>query len=123
MSRVEVNKFICRLRLIRHGLLLEVEELENIHLNSESIKEVGHRGRAGESGNTAELESEEEDVDALMQRRTAFVEKAIRETADASEQRPYQKNEAVSRERRLVIKEFLASITKGKKCANCNGLV
>ncbi|KAH0537716.1 hypothetical protein FGG08_005523 [Glutinoglossum americanum] len=121
MSRVEVNKFTCRLRLIQHGLLLEMEELENIHIKPKSTKRVGYGEGVGESVNTTDSESEEE-VDALAERRTSFVERAIRNAVGTSGQQ-YQKNEAISRERRRVVKEFLASITKGKKCANCRGSV
>jgi DNA-directed RNA polymerase I subunit RPA1 len=118
MSRVDVNKFICKLRLIQHGLLLDIEGLENIHIKPKSARKVSHGEGAEESGS----ESEDEDVDILMQQRTTFVRKAIRRTTDANKCR-YQKSEAVFRERRLIVKEFLASITKGKKCANCSGSV
>jgi DNA-directed RNA polymerase I subunit RPA1 len=122
MSRVDVNKFICKLRLIQHGLLLDIEELENIHIKPKSAKKVSRGEGAEESVDTTGSESEDEDVDILMQRRTSFVRKAIRRATDADKRR-HQKSEAVLQERRLVVKEFLASIAKGKKCANCSGLV
>ncbi|KAI9867559.1 MAG: hypothetical protein M1813_008358 [Trichoglossum hirsutum] len=121
MSRVDVNKFICKLRLIQHGLLLDIEELENIHIKPKSAKKVSRGEGAEESVDTTGSESEDEDVDILMQRRTSFVRKAIRRATDADKRR-HQKSEAVLQERRLVVKEFLASIAKGKKCANCSGI-
>jgi DNA-directed RNA polymerase I subunit RPA1 len=124
MSRVVVNKFICKLRLIQHGLLLEMEELENIHIKPKSANKVGSRGgAAGESMNTTESENIEEDADLLMQRRTAFVKKVIKRAASSDRQWRYQKSEAVSQERRLVVKEFLSSISKERRCVNCGGLV
>ncbi|KAH0559289.1 hypothetical protein GP486_004196 [Trichoglossum hirsutum] len=123
MSRVDVNKFICKLRLIQHGLLLDMERLENIHSKPKPAKKVSHREGVGGSVNITESESEDEDedVNALIQRRTTFVRKAIGRAADANESR-CQKNEAVFQARRLIVKEFLATIAKVKKCANCSGI-
>jgi DNA-directed RNA polymerase I subunit RPA1 len=125
MSRVVVNKFVCKLRLIQHGLLLEMEELENIHIKPKSANKAGSRGE-GPGGSVGATESEdglEEDVDLLMRRRTAFVKKAVKRAAGSDRQWRYQKSEAVSQERRLVVKEFLSSISKERICANCSGLV
>ncbi len=116
LPRAEVDRFTCKLRLIEHGLVKEVEELERIHIRSTASKFGGTDGDS--------QDSEEEDVDILKQRRDNFVTRAIKKNggsrsgvAVASE-----KIEAVAEVRRAIIKEFLASITKPKACGNCNGV-
>lgn len=115
----EVNRFSCKLLLIRHGLLKQAEELEEIQLKSKRLK------MADGGGSDEELESEEseeEDADTLIQRRNDFVKRSIKMTG-GKQRRPVEveKVEAVSAERRAVIKEFLGAITKSKICGNCKG--
>ena len=115
----EVNRFSCKLRLIRYGLLKEAEELEEIQLKSKVLKVAGV---GGSDDDVESEESDEEDADTLIQRRNAFVKRAIK-NAGGSKRRSLEveKVEAVSEERRSVIKEFLGAIAKGKICGNCEG--
>ena len=116
----EVNRFKCKLRLIRYGLLEAGEELENIHLKSKMPKSVGVDGLALDGSSS---ESEEEDSNDLIQRRNDFVKRAIKKAGGKKQFAGVaaHKIEAVSEERRLVIREFLASITKTKVCGSCKG--
>lgn len=115
----EVNRFSCKLQLIRYGLLKEVEELEEVQLKSKRVKMAGTGGSDEELGSE---ESEEEDADTLIQRREDFVRRAIKKAGGRKRRLlEVEKVEAVSEERREAIKEFLGAITKVKTCGNCNG--
>lgn len=124
MSRVEANRFICKLKLVRHGLLKEAEDLEELQPRKKSAGQ--NTAGAEEDGEALSESSEEEDAEEndIIERRNKFVRNAIkaagvnRRKADWS----IEKNEAVGEERRAVVKEFLADITKGKKCNNCKGV-
>ena len=118
LPRAEVDRFTCKLRLIEHGLVQEVEGLENIHLRSTASKLRG-MGVDGDS-----QDSEEEDEQTLKQRRDKFVKRAIEKkggsvgtVAAASE-----KIETVAEVRRSIVKEFFAAITIPKTCGNCKGV-
>ena len=115
----EVNRFSCKLQLIRYGLLKEAEELEEIQLKSKRLKMAGGGGSDEEPESE---ESEEEDADTLIQRRNDFVRRSIQKAGGRKRRSlEVEKVEAVSEERRAAIKEFLAAITKGKICGNCKG--
>ena len=119
---IEVNRFICKLRLIGHGLVREVEDLENIHLKSSASK---LRGDSAADEDAESEESEQEDAETLVQRRLDFVRRAIKEK-DGRKVRAAvvsDKVEAVSEIRRAIIKDFLAAITKVKTCGTCKGYV
>ena len=115
----EVNRFSCKLKLIRYGLLKEAEDLEEIQLKSKTIKTAGGGGsdEEPESG-----ESEEEDADSLIKRRNDFVKRSIKNAGGRKRRSlEVEKVEAVSEERRAVIKEFLGVVTKGRVCGTCKG--
>ena len=120
LAPAEINRFICKLKLIEHGLVREVEELENIHLRMTSAKAHTESTMAvdGESD-----ESEQEDEETLKQRRLAFVRRVIKENGgrEARAAVASEKVEAVSEIRRAIVKDFLATITKVKTCGHCKG--
>lgn len=117
----EINRYICKLRLVEHGLVKQVEELDNIRLGSAETKGLSGsaEGLEGES-----QDSQEEDEESLKRRRNDFVRKAIRGAGGARNRAAVasEKVEAVSEVRRGIVKEFLASITKGKACGSCKGI-
>lgn len=123
LHSAEVNRFTCKLKLIEHGLVQEVEELENIHLRSSNLKINGNNESAMELEGESQ-DSEEEDEANLKQRRNDFVRRAIqRENVSISRIAvASDKVEAVSEVRRAIIKEFLATITKSKICGRCRGV-
>ncbi|KAI9674128.1 MAG: hypothetical protein M1817_001946 [Caeruleum heppii] len=127
MSRVEVNSFVCKLRLLRHGLLAEAREIKNLHLSFKSLlgKSAGGDGEdESMQSDGASDEEDEEDPAEIMQQRLDFVENSIKNAKiDAIHQSSNtEKTESIAEERRAVIRDFLASITKSKKCANCRGI-
>lgn len=122
MARIEVNRFICKLKLIRYGLVGEAEEIDSMHLRpkrgTNGFTEDGEEHADNDSG------SEAEDADDLIERRIQFVKHAVKRAGEGAQRATLaQKNEAVALERRAVIKDFMTSMTKPKKCANCQGLV
>jgi len=117
----EINRFICKLRLVEHGLVKQVEELDNIRLGSAATK--------GLSANAMEVEersqdSEEEDGESLKKWRNDFVRSAIKSAGGIKNRAAValEKVEAVSEVRRGIVKEFLATITTAKTCGNCKGI-
>ncbi|TVY19931.1 DNA-directed RNA polymerase I subunit rpa1 [Lachnellula arida] len=112
MSRKEVNRYLCKLRLIQHGLLGAAEEVENIE-NSPQNKE------GGDSNSEEEAESS---IDNVIRRRNAFVKKTIKAAKGGSWEWQREKNEGVAEARRVVVKAFLKQITSSKTCANCGGI-
>ncbi|KZF25200.1 DNA-directed RNA polymeras-like protein I subunit [Xylona heveae TC161] len=122
LARIEVHRFCCKLKLIRHGLLNEAEELENISLVPKGSKTS--RNQDGGDIEAAGSDSEGEDAESLMRRRNEFVRSCIKQAIGGIRKSKWvgEKTEAVAEERRIVSKEFLATITKGKKCSNCQGV-
>lgn len=117
----EIHKYVCKLRLIEHGLVKQLGELENISLMSVDSK--------GLNANSAGVEeeshdSEEEDGESLKRRRNAFVSNAIKNAGGSKNRATVasEKVEAVSAVRRGIVKEFLAAITTPRTCGNCNGI-
>lgn len=123
LHRAEIDRFTCKLRLIEHGLVQEVEELENIHLRSTASKLRGMDADAMD-GEGDSQDSEEEDEETLKQRRREFITRAIKRKARSQSKlaAASDKIEAVAEVRRSIIKEFLAAITKPKTCGNCKGV-
>ena len=112
----EVNRFTCKLRLIEHGLVQEVEKLEKKEFNSAARMVNGVNGEDSQG-------SEEDDEDTLKQQRNIFVRDAIKKAGGSKHRDTVssEKVEAVSEVRRAIIKEFLAAITKPKTCGICKG--
>ena len=123
LPRAEVDRFTCKLRLIDHGLVQEVKELENIHLRSTASKLKG-MGADAMDADVDRQDSEEEDEETLKQRRNEFVIRAIKRKGGSKSRGAVEleKIEAVAEVRRAVIKEFLAAITRSKTCGNCKGV-
>ncbi|KAH8684913.1 hypothetical protein BGZ60DRAFT_443218 [Tricladium varicosporioides] len=111
LSRKEVNRHVCKLRLIQHGLLGAAEEVDTIEL-------LDTKNPEAESG-----ESEEESsVDKVIRMRSSFVKKSIKAARHAPWEWEKEKNEGVAEARRAVVKSFMKAITAGKLCGNCRGI-
>ena len=120
LAPVEVNRFICKLRLVEHGLVREVEELENIHLRS-TVLQLRMEPAMDIDGESEG--SEHEDIETLMQKRLAFVRRVVKEKGGHKARviAASEKVDAVSEIRRTIIKDFLATISKVKTCGTCKG--
>lgn len=120
MHRPEVNRFTCILQLIQHGLIEEAKELETFHLKAKSLNAMNINGVTSDTAIQSE-DSEEDHDETLQRRRNDFVKRAIK---NAGESKCFTdiaggKIEALSEERRAVIKEFLAAAPMPKSCGNC----
>lgn len=114
LSRVQVHRFVCKLRLARYGLVKELQDLDDLTV------------QAIHGSKTVESESEENDetdahTKSLIALRDRFVKNAIT-TAKQNGTLSTAKTEATTTARKAVIVDFMGSITKGKKCANCQGV-
>ena len=118
LPAVEINRFVCKLRLLQYGLIQESQEIENIHLAKKQPTDVAAMG-TDSSGD----EDEESDPDVLVERRNEFVKRAIKQAGGKMFMKEIagDKVEAAAEERRTVIKEFLSVITTGRDCSNCRG--
>lgn len=118
---VDVDRFICKLRLLQYGLIQQTQDLENVQHETKFSKTIISDGV---SVNEA-LESDEsdEDEDSLIKRRNSFVEHAISQASESQNSSIYEagKVEAIAEERRATIKELLASAGKTQNCGRCKG--
>ncbi|PBP23235.1 beta and beta-prime subunits of DNA dependent RNA-polymerase [Diplocarpon rosae] len=113
MSRKEVNRYLCKLRLIQHGLLGPAEEIDNIEISQVN----------GEEASSRSSESEEESApDNVIRRRNVFVKKSIKAAKTSPWDWRREKNGGVAEARRMVIKSFMKAINTGKTCGNCGGI-
>ncbi|ODV83616.1 hypothetical protein CANARDRAFT_9435 [[Candida] arabinofermentans NRRL YB-2248] len=116
LSSSEVHKFECKLRLIQHGLLLELTELENLRSSEDSPSDDemedddDHRNSKINSASDMELRS----------RRNLFVDTAIAKAI--SEGRSSDAGvitATVAEERKTLIYEFYKRLMSRPKCDNC----
>lgn len=118
LSRGQVNKFVCKLKLVRYGLLKEVRDLDDI--NAHNVQGNGAAAVAA-GGDSDEEESEDEDAKSLMEGREHFTRISI---ANAKKDGTINthKTEATTHARQDIISAFMKEMTKSKKCNNCGGI-
>ncbi|KAK5124424.1 hypothetical protein LTR85_001641 [Meristemomyces frigidus] len=120
LSRVQVHRFQCKLRLVKYGLLKELQEVDD--LTAQTVHGKGAAAAAVGSGSEDGSESENDsDAKPLIERRERFVRNVI-SSARQNGTLSTQKTEATTNARRAIISEFMGKITQGKKCANCQGV-
>ena len=119
---LEVNRYICKFRLINHGLLEESQTLEDIKPKNYSRSKGMTNGIVAEDDDE---DNEEEETDDLKRRRLEFVSRALRRTKKEVKESmvPLEKVEAIAEERRNLVKDFLAAIKKSGSCGSCGGSV
>jgi DNA-directed RNA polymerase I subunit RPA1 len=115
MSRKDVNLYVCKLRLIQHGLLDSVERLEDIEhvLDDPAVSPA--------KAQTSDSEDQNDSND-IIERRLRFVRMVLKEAKSNPWDWKTQKNEGVAAARRDVVKTFLKAITLSRQCGNCNGI-
>ena len=116
MSRVQINAYACKFRLLQYGLVEELAVLEGMEIRK--ISSESKEGEDSESG-------EDEDAEDFMKRRNTFVRRSIRK---AESQRPPSgslelKDPVAAELRRTAVREFLGDISSVKKCTSCSGYV
>ena len=113
ISRPESKRLTCKLKLIRHGLLKQAEDIELI--TEQSTRTTDN------SDDETSHDSEEEDCHGksdLISRRDHFTRQEIRKAREEG-YATAQLNEAVSNARRNVIQELMYSLSKARKCPFC----
>lgn len=115
LGEMEVHKYICKLRLVQYGLLLECQELETLFAKDGTSNDDEIEGEHSSS----------EGLDAsakksIKQMRENFVDLAI--STALSEGRTSHKGlitETVGEERKHIIQDFYKRILSRPKCNNC----
>ena len=119
LRRVDINLFVCKLRLIQHGLLSQSQELENIQAKASGPRTSEIDPLANESDGLVDSDHEMA-PGQVMELRNRFVRRAIRKTSHQNPcVRDTRKVEAILDERRAVIKLFLVNIVLPKECSSC----
>jgi len=115
MSRVQINAYVCKLRLLQYGLVEEVDAIDTIGSG---------RGTGKSKKGDEDSGSEEEDADDLMERRNAYVKRCIRKAQMEGRVQGFvtgSKSPIAAERRREVVKEFFRDIASVKKCTSCSG--
>ena len=118
MSRVQINSYACKLRLLQYGL---VDEAGVIHTMGAGKGASKKKGKATEDSG-----SENEDEEDIMAKRNAYVKRCIRETQTGGKLKGLMagsKNPIAAEQRRETVKEFFKDIVAAKKCTSCSGCV
>ena len=121
LSENEVHQYVCRLRLVQYGLLLECQEFERMFaVDSGSAADLDVDGAdCGESASGASLPSVT--GEKIKQARQHFVEQAIaRALAEGRTTANGIVSETVGEERKMVVHEFYKRILVKKRCERCS---
>lgn len=116
MSRVQVNNYSCKLRLLQYGLIEEAHIVGNMELRK------GARGKDDSSDD----DSDDEDDVGLIQRRNAYVKRCIANLPVHKRSRSHMeivKDPTAAEMRRSLVRDFLREACAVKKCTSCSGLV
>lgn len=116
MSRVQINAYVCKLRLLQYGLVDEAGVIDSMGTGKTDKKKSKAEGS----------DSEDEDDEDLIERRNTYVKKCIREAQASGRLKSLMagaKNPIATEQRRTVVKEFFKDIVSFKKCTNCSGYV
>lgn len=114
LGEMEVHKYICKLKLIQFGLLLECQELETLFAKDGTTGDDEEEGSSSSNGLDSEAKNK------LKQRREDFVNLAI--STALSEGRTSENGlitETVGEERKIIIQDFYKRILARPKCDNC----
>ncbi|KAF2487058.1 hypothetical protein BDY17DRAFT_244162 [Neohortaea acidophila] len=118
LGRAQANKYMCRLRLVRFGLLKEEKELATT--SGQSAGSKGGAAGAGADADTDDDSGDEKDEDARhwISIYESFVNRAV---ADARRDGTLnsEKTEATAIARQRIISELIRDMTKSKKCNKC----
>lgn len=118
MSRVHINAYVCKLRLLQYGLVDEVAVIDTMGTGKADKK----KGAKHDGDSSSDEESEEN----LVARRNAYVKRCIRDAQLAGKLSGLMagsKNPVAAEQRRATVKEFFKDVGSFKKCASCQGYV
>lgn len=116
MSRIEVNLYWCKLRLVKYGLLKEAREVEDVGLK-------GKKNKLGADEGEGEDLSEDDDTNNIIEQRRYFVTRSLKhvESRKRKAEAPAVETEAGNEARKMILKDFHAAVVRSRKCANCKG--
>lgn len=120
LARIQISRFICKLRLIHHGLLKESQDLDDILSTPKSQTQWMSNGV---DEHEEASEDEESDADGIAERLEDFVKRAIKKARSVDDRGSGRADKigAIGEERRALVKEFLAAIKKARVCGQCKG--
>lgn len=116
LKRIQVTRYICKLRLVRYGLLKELKELDEVE--HRVTKTPLDADAASDDEPNAGGDADTEHLQTQLESWTNRTLKQARKEGRISE----QKSEATNQARRAIIAEFMQEITKSKKCGSCGGI-
>ncbi|KAM6526293.1 hypothetical protein FSOLCH5_002415 [Fusarium solani] len=118
LPQKELHKYVCKLKLLQHGLIQEAHIVGAIGENDLAIELGDFSGLESE----AEEEGDSNSIDNVTRARDRYVDKCLRGIKVKRGETKRGKHEGASEMRREIIKEFLAEITKRRTCASCGGI-
>lgn len=118
-----MNRIVCKLRLIEHGLLIQSDKLDDLPMGSKRRRGETNAPEHSDDENPNDSSEEEVDAATLMERRNAYVARLIRLKGSAVKENAWMnaRNEATTEKRRTVLRDFMTSIGRSQKCPNCGG--
>lgn len=121
LRRADINRFVCKLHLIQYGLLEESKRIEL--LQTQRQKPTSTTAGLSVGSDVSEDEDTDDGTDDLIERRNDFVKVAIKKAGGRKNMAAIagDKVESAAEERRAVVKDFMADLTKPKACDSCKG--
>ncbi|TPX13246.1 uncharacterized protein E0L32_006446 [Thyridium curvatum] len=114
----DLNRYVCKLRLLQHGLLHEARHIDAIGEDNLGLDIPGvsqdHISEAGDDLDAA--------VDGAIRARNAYVHNAIMSHQISLGDIRKGKHEGASEMRRELVKEFLKEVVASRQCASCSGI-
>lgn len=114
MSKLQINTYACKLRLLQYGLVKEVAVVGSMEIQ---------KGKNTKGDGESESDEDEEDED-LIHRRNAYVRKCVSEVEILRRGQSHMqmtKNPVAAEMRRNLVRDFLKDVASVKKCASCSG--
>lgn len=113
MSRVQVNEYVCKLKLLQHGLIEDMATLEKMEIRKGTFNPNEEGSDSGEG----------EDQEDFMKRRHTFVRRCIRRAVSQQKSQGTTglKDPLAAEQRRTIVREFLKDISVVNKCSSCSG--
>lgn len=119
MPAKDLHKYICKLRLLQHGL---VHEAHIVGAIGETEVSDDVEASASLELDGSEAEDDTSSIDNVTRRREKYVQLCLRSGRKTKRDIKKGKHEGTGQMRREVIKEFLAEVSKKRECASCNGI-
>ena len=124
LKRVEVNRLVCKLRLLKAGLVDKAKVIDEITTTRlPSLRKDTDAGFHDQDDNDTDNGEEEENPAELMEKRSDFVEDCLAQAAnddDGTASSLGEKSQGIGEQRKALIREFFSSVARSVKCAQCD---